>query len=83
MARDRENPFAWYELGMVYGARGDIPRAQLASAEQQIMSGSPAEALRRANAAQAGLEKGSSDWIRAQDISMQARAQLERNKDRK
>jgi predicted Zn-dependent protease len=83
VARDRENPFAWYELGMVYGARGDIPRAQLASAEQQIMSGSPAEALRSANAAQAGLEKGSSDWIRAQDISMQARAQLERNKDRK
>ena len=83
VSRDRENPFAWYELGMVYGARGDLPRARLASAEQQIMSGSPAEALRSANAAQAGLAKGSPDWIRAQDISMQARAQLERNKDRK
>ena len=83
VARDRENPFAWYELGMVYGARGDLPRARLASAEQQIMSGSPTEALRSANAAQAGLTKGSSDWIRAQDISMQARAQLERGKDRK
>jgi predicted Zn-dependent protease len=47
------------------------------------MSGSPAEALRSANAAQAGLTRGSPDWIRAQDISMQARAQLERNKDRK
>lgn len=83
VARDRENPFAWYELGMVYGARGDVPRAQLASAEQQIMSGSPAEALRSANAAQAGLTKGSADWIRAQDIAMEARAQLEREKDRK
>jgi predicted Zn-dependent protease len=83
VGRDRENPFAWYELGMVYGARGDIPRARLASAEQQIMSGSPAEALRSANAAQAGLTKGSPDWIRAQDISMEARAQLERSKDRK
>jgi predicted Zn-dependent protease len=83
VSRDRENPFAWYELGMVYGARGDLPRARLASAEQQIMSGSPAEALRSANAAQAGLTKGSPDWIRAQDISMQARAQLERDKDRK
>lgn len=83
VARDRENPFAWYELGMVYGARGDIPRAQLASAEQQIMSGSPAEAFRSANAAIGGLPKGSSDWIRAQDISMEARAQLERKKDRK
>lgn len=83
VARDRENPFAWYELGMVYGARGDIPRARLASAEQQIMSGSPAEALRSANAAQAGLTNNSPDWIRAQDIAMQARAQLERDKDRK
>ena len=83
VSRDRENPFAWYELGMVYGSRGDLPRARLASAEQQIMSGSPAEALRSANAAQAGLTKGSPDWIRAQDISMQARAQLERDKDRK
>lgn len=83
VARDRENPFAWYELGMVYGAKGDIPRAQLASAEQQIMSDNPAEAFRSANAAEASLPKGSSDWIRAQDISMEARAQLERNKHHK
>ncbi|MGZ3173466.1 MAG: M48 family metalloprotease [Croceibacterium sp.] len=83
VARDRENPFAWYELGMVYGAKGDIPRAQLASAEQQIMSDSAAEAMRSANAAQAGLPKGSSDWIRAQDISMEARAQLERKQHHK
>jgi len=83
VARDRENPFAWYELGMVYGARGDIPRAQLASAEQQIMSDSPAEALRSVNGALGGLPKGSPDWIRAQDISMQARAQLERDKHHK
>jgi predicted Zn-dependent protease len=83
VARDRENPFAWYELGMVYGAKGDIPRARLASAEQQIMSDSPAEALRSANAAEASLPKGSSDWIRAQDISMEARAQLERKEHHK
>ncbi|MGZ3196099.1 MAG: M48 family metalloprotease [Croceibacterium sp.] len=83
VARDREHPFAWYELGMVYGAKGDIPRAQLASAEQQIMSDSAAEAMRSANAAQAGLPKGSSDWIRAQDISMEARAQLERKQHHK
>jgi len=83
VSRDRENPFAWYELGMVYGARGDIPRAQLASAEQQIMSDSPAQALRSANSAQGGLTKGSPDWLRAGDIAMQARAQLERDKHHK
>lgn len=81
VARDRENPFAWYELGLVYGAKGDIPRANLASAEQQIMSDSPAQALRSAMTAEAGLPKDSPDWLRAQDISMEARAQLERKKD--
>ena len=27
VARDRYNPFAWYQLGMVYAARGDLPHA--------------------------------------------------------
>jgi predicted Zn-dependent protease len=27
VARDRYNPFAWYQLGVVYAARGDMPRA--------------------------------------------------------
>jgi predicted Zn-dependent protease len=83
VGRDRENPFAWYQLGMVYAAKGDTPRARLASAEQQIMSGRPAEALRSAEAAEAALPTGTPDWLRAQDIAMQARAQLERDKDRK
>jgi predicted Zn-dependent protease len=83
VGRDRENPFAWYQLGMVYAARGDTPRARLASAEQQIMSRRPAEALRSAEAAEAALPTGTPDWLRAQDIAMQARAQLERDKDRK
>ncbi|WP_305097653.1 M48 family metalloprotease [Croceibacterium aestuarii] len=83
VAKDRENPFAWYNLGMVYGAKGDIPRARLASSEQQVMTGASAEALRNAEAAEAGLEEGSPDWLRAQDVAMQARAQLEREKDRK
>jgi len=78
VARDRQNPFAWYQLGVVYGANGDIPRAQLASAEQQIMSDRPREALSNAEAAERGLPTGSPDWLRAQDVAMQARAELER-----
>jgi len=83
VAKDRENPFAWYQLGVVYGAKGDIPRAQLASAEQQIMSARPREALQNAQAAERALPDGSPDWLRAQDVAMQARAELERDKDRK
>jgi len=82
VARDRENPMAWYQLGMVYGARGDIPRARLASAEQQIMSGNARAALQNAEAAEHTLPQGTADWIRAQDISLQARAELERARNR-
>ena len=78
VARDRFNPFAWYQLGVVYAERGDIPRAQLASAEQQVMNRRYPEALRNAQAAEAGLPYGSPDWLRAQDVSLQARAELER-----
>ena len=81
VARDRLNPFAWYQLGVVYAARGDMPRARLASAEQQVMSRRYAEALRSAQVAEAGLDHGSPDWIRAQDIALQARAELERIRD--
>lgn len=83
VARDRFNPFAWYQLGVVYAANGDMPRARLASAEQQVMSGRYAEALRSAQAAEAGLDQGTPDWIRAQDIALQARVELERMRDRK
>ena len=83
VARDRLNPFAWYQLGVVYAARGDMPRARLASAEQQVMNRRYAEALRSAQVAEEGLPVGSPDWIRAQDISFQARAELERIRDRK
>ncbi len=78
VGRDRRNPFAWYQLGVVYAARGDEPRARLATAEQQVMSGQYALAMRSAHSAEGGLDRGSPDWIRAQDIGMQARALLER-----
>jgi predicted Zn-dependent protease len=83
VARDRANPFAWYQLGVVYASAGDMPRAKLASAEQQVLSRQMPQALRSAEAAEAALPKGSPDWLRAQDIAMQARAAIERNRKRK
>lgn len=83
VARDHDNPFAWYQLGMVYEARGDTARARLASAEQQQMEMHFAESLRSAIAAEAALPKGSPDWLRAQDIAMSSRAMIERTKKKK
>ena len=81
--RDRFNPFAWYQLGVVYEARGDIPRARLASAEVQVMNRQYPQALANAQAAEAYLPYGSPDWIRAQDVALEARAELERARDRR
>lgn len=83
VARDRYNPFAWYQLGVIYAAKGDMPRARLASAEQQAMNRRFGDALRSAQAAVAGLPKDTPDWLRAQDIELQARGELERQRDRK
>ncbi|ANU06821.1 M48 family metalloprotease [Paraurantiacibacter namhicola] len=83
VGRDRENPFAWYQLGIVYGRQGDMPRARLASAEFAILTGKPTEALSHAEYAEANLPYGTPDWIRAQDVALQARDQLERMRERR
>jgi predicted Zn-dependent protease len=81
--RDRENPFAWYQLGVVYERRGDTPRAALATAERYQMTGQDALAMRSADAAMQGLKEGTPDWLRAQDILMVSRASVEGQKKRR
>ncbi|MDZ3830621.1 MAG: M48 family metalloprotease [Sphingopyxis sp.] len=84
VALDNQNPFAWYQLGIVYANKGDQPRAALASAERyQLMGGQAPLALRNAEVAMQGLPQGSPDWIRAQDISLVARAEVERERKRR
>lgn len=83
VARDRENPFAWYQLGVVYERRGDIPRAALATAERYSMMGDDQMALRSADAAMQGLKPGTVDYLRAQDIAMVSRAAVEQKRKKK
>lgn len=83
VGRDRYNPFAWYQLGVIHAARGDLPRAKLASAEQQVMNRRYREALMSAQDAAAGLPEDTPDWLRAGDIALQARAALEDQRDRR
>lgn len=82
VVRDQENPFAWYQLGMVYERKGDSARAALATAERSSMIGDMGRALPAAQAAMAGLPQGSPDWIRAQDIVMAAQAMMQDRKRR-
>lgn len=83
VAKDRENPFAWYQLGIVYERRGDHARAALATAERYSLQGQEALAMRSAEAAMAGIPKGTADYLRAQDISMAARGMLEKDRKRR
>jgi predicted Zn-dependent protease len=75
VSRDRENPFAWYALGMAYARLGDEPRAQLATAERYALLGNQRLAMASAEAAMARIPRGTPDYIRAEDIALSARAQ--------
>jgi len=83
VTKDNSNPFAWYQLGVVYANQGDIARAALASAERFTLQGNAPLALRNAETAMGGLKTGSADWIRAQDISILARDAVERQRERR
>jgi predicted Zn-dependent protease len=70
VARDDENPFAWYQLGTVYERKGDEARVALAMAETAAMQGQDQRAAMSARRAMAGIPANTPDWIRAQDIAM-------------
>ena len=80
ISRDNTNPFAWYQLGIVYNREGDDARAALATAERYNLEGRPQLALPNAELALRGIPTGTPDWIRAQDIAMVSRAAVEKEK---
>jgi predicted Zn-dependent protease len=80
---DRENPFTWYQLGVIYDRRGDKPRAALAAAERFSLEGNAMGAMMNARVARAGLPAGTPDFIRADDIMLVAGDALEQQKRKK
>jgi len=82
IGRDNSNPFAWYQLGIVYDREGDTARAALATAERYNLEAQPRLALVNAELALAGLSAGTPDWIRAQDIAMVSRTAVKDRRDR-
>jgi len=82
VGRDNTNPFAWYQLGIVYDREGDSARAALATAERYNLIGQPQLALANAERAMLGIPVGTPDWLRAQDIAMVSRSEVERRRRR-
>ena len=80
VAVDNGNPFAWYQLGMIYDQEGDTPRAALATAERNNLEGNPKLALASAEMAMRGIPAGTPDYLRAQDIAMVSRTELKKDK---
>jgi predicted Zn-dependent protease len=74
--RDNQNPFAWYQLGIIYDREGDDARAALATAERSNLEANPKLAYSSAKMAMAGIPAGTPDYLRAQDIAMVSRAEL-------
>lgn len=84
VAKDNQDPFAWYQLGIIYDREGDVARAALATAERSNLQGEPRRALVSAEMAMRGIPPNTPDWLRAQDIAMVSRAELQKKdgKDR-
>jgi predicted Zn-dependent protease len=80
ISRDNSNPFAWYQLGIVYDREGDHGRAALATAERYNLENQPRLALVNAEQALRTIPTGTIDWLRAQDIAMVSRTAVETQK---
>ena len=80
--RDNRNPFAWYQLGIIYAQEGDEPRAELATAERYSLQGDVRMAITSARRAMQGIPEGTPDYVRAQDIALSSEAEAERRGDR-
>jgi predicted Zn-dependent protease len=70
LARKTEDDTAtlYQFMAMAYGQLGDIPRADLATAEAAYYRGDKKLAEDKAKVAMATLKRGSPDWLRANDI---------------
>ena len=76
VGRDNQNPFAWYQLGIIYDREGDRGRAALATAERSNLENEPKLAYASAQTALKAIPTGTPDWLRAQDIAMVSRTEL-------
>ncbi len=66
--QEDRSPLIHRLLATAYGRLGQESRAKLHLAEEALLKGEIPYAKRQAEAALAGLEKGSNPWLRAQDI---------------
>lgn len=70
--QDRGNTFAWFNLAKAYSWLDQQPEASLATAERFYSGGAASQALIHARRAMEGFDRGTPQWLRAQDIMIAA-----------
>jgi predicted Zn-dependent protease len=65
---ESDNVSLWRFQAVAYGKLGDIPNAELSTAEAAIRSGDRELAAQKAKSAMAKFAKGTPEWVRANDI---------------
>jgi predicted Zn-dependent protease len=55
-------------MAIAYGQTGDVPRAELATAQAAWLLGDKQLATTKAKAAQARFKQGTPEWIQANDL---------------
>lgn len=68
LTRDKENAAGYQYLAQAYGMLGQVGQADLAIADQQFYLGKYFDAQVFATRAQKRLQRGTPEWLRAQDI---------------
>ncbi|MCS0493582.1 M48 family metalloprotease [Ancylobacter sp. MQZ15Z-1] len=68
LQREPDSPAGWRYLAMAYGDKGDIPNADLASAQSAFVGGDYALAKELASRARTKFPLGSPGWLKADDI---------------
>lgn len=63
-----QTPETYRLLARAYAQTGDIPRAELATAEAALLSGDRKLAMEKAEAAQAAFKTGTPEWTKAGDV---------------
>jgi predicted Zn-dependent protease len=65
---DPDVPIGYRSLARAYAIRGDIPMADLATAQGEFIEGDFKAAHMHASRAQSAMKRGSPGWLRADDI---------------
>ena len=63
-----DSPELFKQMAAAYAIKGDVPRAELATAEYAWMIGDKEMAIKKAKRAQDAFKHGSREWLRANDL---------------